>query len=567
VYICYDIKGIQRHIFSSTRLKTIIGASAQIAQYDLDSHAEFPDQCIFAGGGRGAFHFSKQALDQLDAAKSWLVQRAHQDGLDIEVGVADSFESAALRRASLFPFLPGPDSLAGFPCSESGLFPVKKPTACHDIVKRRAQLGQGDSLGGQLIDQHLRGMLPPELQDKYLLAFLRNVSPEPWLPGEDDSDAMEEGEVSFDDQAIARAGQCSLGNRNRWAIVAMDGNDIGKQFRHCTSTPSDESGQMSTLRTACNILKRSLTCAFHRALSECIVDWYHSLNTTPGRVQECCYYDGSSCPKLVVPFRPLILGGDDLVIICHCSHALSLVRKLTAYFEENTRQFGEEQNYPWPATGGRLTISSGILFTNTSIPLHTAIAYAESLVASAKGRYRDWGGALQPSPAAVDWDTLTDSMIDTPFARRRRELLFMDHEIGRVVSLTRRPYLLSKGDGKATGAPFLAELDALMHQLADGVPNSFRSLLRRNLACNWSSRMRFRFSISKDGRYRDLAKQLDEEHFDDLTKLGSAWRQAWEPATTGRRPAQDTAIIDAISLLDEEHRSGQDTGHERASLR
>jgi hypothetical protein len=79
--------------------------------------------------------------------------------------------------------------------------------------------------------------------------------------------------------------------------------------------------------------------------------------------------------------------------------------------------------------------------------------------------------------------------------------------------------------------------------------------------------MRFRFSISKDGRYRDLAKQLDEEHFDDLTKLGSAWRQAWEPATTGRRPAQDTAIIDAISLLDEEHRSGQDTGHERASLR
>ncbi len=57
MYLCHDIKGIQRFVFSIPKLKCIIRGSRLIAEFDEGagwrSGAEGV-QMIFAGGGHGA---------------------------------------------------------------------------------------------------------------------------------------------------------------------------------------------------------------------------------------------------------------------------------------------------------------------------------------------------------------------------------------------------------------------------------------------------------------------------------------------------------------------------------
>ncbi len=66
VFVSYDIKGIQKTIFSVPKLKTIIGGSAQIALFD-DSINNLIDKLggvhkVFSGGGRGISSFHRSRL-------------------------------------------------------------------------------------------------------------------------------------------------------------------------------------------------------------------------------------------------------------------------------------------------------------------------------------------------------------------------------------------------------------------------------------------------------------------------------------------------------------------------
>jgi hypothetical protein len=153
-------------------------------------------------------------------------------------------------------------------------------------------------------------------------------------------------------------------------------------------------------------------------------------------------------PRLVLPFRPLIVGGDDVLLLAHPEQALRLISVLCRKFCQLSQE--RHQKVPgglWLGTGGSLTMSAGLVFAPISFPLATLIAYAENLLSGAKavGRGRAAGQSDQPSPSMLDWEVITEGAIDNPTARRRRELQFKDNDDqGREVVLTARPWSLDK---------------------------------------------------------------------------------------------------------------------------
>jgi len=573
MYLTYDIKGIQQFIFSVPRLKCIIGASSQVARFDHETVAQIAnrDGCghVFSGGGRGAIRC--QSRDLADDIKRELVQAAHQLGLDIRIGIDRQFTVAALHADELYPFLPVPQDMEGLPCAESGLWPVpgSDGTKVHPLIEQRIAAGKPgkDALLNYLFGSDLIGSrTPTAIKEAGTIEFLRNVNPEE-VRGTLDEKAI--------DQWRATAGQNALGRRNRWAVIAMDVNDMGQQFDALEQQAGDEETYVSRLGIVSKSIKEITHQAFANALVSAMQQW---LNDVKPNLQDCCYEEEPGCKYVFLPFRPLVLGGDDVVFLCHSELAMHFVHTMAREFTElsvrKAKEIQEDRQHggfnPWPATGGKLSISAGVLFTKVTLPLHTAVAYAESLLDNAKNEFREPVETGLPTPSAVDWETITDTMVDTPAARRNREMRFVDEEINAAVHLTRRPYLLDVEPSEKDNGKKVRSLQSLEKRVAQlgAFPASFRSELKHACGKEWSERTRFCISMGKGGkRYRALSESLAEPADGVAASKGNAWFVPMEedesgvlkPQMDGGKQLQTTDVVDAISLLEEQHRMMQET--------
>lgn len=543
VYVGYDIKGIQQFIFSVPKLKCIIGASGLIVNFDQAAEGMAKSDAgydyIFAAGGRGAIGCSDKRL--ADALEDRLVQRAWLAGLDIRIGIDNDLSQAMHRADRLYPFVPtlpsGDETERAEPCAMSGLWPVKPKAGkgpnqdVHERIWERVQMARIDPLETFILNG-LQKYDIPEVVQGYKLTFFKNVSPDP-----DDSP---------EESVEAHIAQAALGRRNRWAVVAMDGNDMGRQFLAFDQLPQDVSNtpKPAWLKQMSQALERCTESAFFQALGQAIGRWASQVVSSGEDLHRYCVPNSN---RLILPFRPLILGGDDVTLLCHASYAMSFVRDMA----QNFRRLSQEaQVVPrWPATGGELSMSAGILYTKVTFPLHMAIPYAESLLASAKGKFRSQPGANEtipttPTPAAVDWDTITDTLVDTPAARRSRELCFDDGELGVGVQLTRRPYVLEPA-GEHPDLDALFKLKAKLE--AADISTSVLARILPSLQRPWSDRIAFIASLAK--RHPLLKEQLWEGD----TTLGDAWRVEPDGKT------RVTGLPDALLLLEEEHRMAQAT--------
>lgn len=530
-YLCYDIRGIQQYIFAVPRLKYIIGGSCLIDAFDRKTTDDIAKQLgverIFAGGGRGTFHCDDS---RVAALRSSLIDHVHRLGLDLRIGVDSELSSAVDCADELFTC--PPDSLDGEPCTASGLFPVKSGTGqgyrddrrgVHPLVWKRVQEAKKDRLGVELVKlMREEKVLPEYLQraDTQDVMFMRNVSPDP------DSDDVDEKE-------IADLGMKALGGRNRWAVVAMDGNDMGNQHRaaakHFNGKPEEFKKWLTQMSCKLDDCTRRATA---RAMGWLITQWWETNESKKVR------QDGK---KVVVPIRPLIVGGDDVVLLCHCSFAMKLVRKLCQEFESLSAE-ADADGRLWLGTGGKLTISAGILYAGTSLPLAAGIRYAENLLASAKGAGRKRQSSNHPSPAAVDWEQLTEGAIDTPAERRGRELRFIDgDDEDREVRLTRRPWVLRDME---------SILDARIKDLSS-LPTSIGEQVMANLKQPLLRRCQSMAKLKKS--HKGLYELLEESP--DGKQRGAGWSLEGDKQPKALR----TDVVDALLLIQEDRRMQQET--------
>jgi len=531
-YLCYDIKGIQRLIFSVPRLKAIVGGSGLIDQFDRFASNQAGN--IYAGGGKGAFHYpeGKQQAD----LEPILRTEAHKHGLDIQFGEDASIKTAAESADRLFPYIP--DELTAFPCQVSGLLPAAAMNRTNDKILHRMRLAKIDQFGKDLLVD--LGPRLPESFSEYAPVFFRNVKGESVDDDTEDEKAM--------DQHHANAAASSIGRRNRWAVIAMDGNDIGSQYSAYSQLNLDEEDFIKWLKEMSSKLKLCTREGFLAAVAKVLNEW-----VADGADLEKCSYDEAGVRKLVLPLRPLILGGDDVILLCHTKYAFQFVQTMSDEFTRQSEQAAKESPVKplWPASGGKLTISAGVLFTNVHLPLHSAIPYAEKLLKNAKRKFRrdpetdENKQEKMPTTAAIDFEIVTDSLIDNPADRRRRELIFKDEElVGTEIHLTRRPYALSAT--KDNAQPTFAKLRTLADTVKK-LPKSIRAQLFNAMCQPWSARTTFLVSLAK--RHPEFYHMLAEDH----SNLGSAWISSNE----GKR--QETSVIDALLLLEEDKRSLRET--------
>lgn len=522
LYLCYDLKGIQSFIFAVPQLKYISGGSALIDRFDREIVPKLESDVaplIFAGGGKGAFRCRDGQVAE-DVQKK-LVEAAHLSGLSISFGRHESFSEASQNADSTFPYLPDGSQLEGHPCKESGLYPVADGKA-HPAIQKRLW-DRGDRMNRWYEDNILSHIqLPSFIADPQTCEFIRDVSA-----------GSEEGEGGFE----------ALGSRNRWVIVAMDGNDMGLQHREASRRwQEDPEAMLQWLKAMSHGLDECSRGACRKAIERILIEWSGSKT---GRKELEAAKGSDGIHRL--PIRPLVVGGDDIIVICHARHALDFVKEASDRFHEISVDLANKAKEKgidlWPATGGELTISAGVLFAPVSLPLSAAIPYAEALMAGAKslGRNLNAGISGKPSPACVDWESVTEGVIDSPAARRQRELRFLDKDIDEVVELTRRPYSVEQ----------LQELRELAVSCHD-IPATIRHQVLPGLRKGYWDRKKYVARIQK--HQPGLSGKLEEPEPIGKDAAGH-WRNEAPAQVNGREyPCRSTDVVDALLLLEEEGR-------------
>ena len=104
--------------------------------------------------------------------------------------------------------------------------------------------------------------------------------------------------------------------------------------------------------------------------------------------------------------RKVILGGDDLTIICNANDALTFTKKFLEAFEEKTKKI--YKNYD-------LTACAGITYCNEKYPFHYAVKLAEDLCKQAKKDSKDFAEKekLDLAPSSLMFHNIQSSNVES----------------------------------------------------------------------------------------------------------------------------------------------------------
>ncbi|MBE1533973.1 Cas10/Cmr2 second palm domain-containing protein [Actinomadura algeriensis] len=207
-----------------------------------------------------------------------------------------------------------------------------------------------------------------------------------------------------------------LNDRAEWvAVVHADGNAMGKVFREfpqLMTGDDDPFGYVERFRELSAGVDECTRTAFRRTVEE---------------------LDGE-VPKLL----PLVLGGDDVTVVCDGDLALPFAERYLANFAEESAahphvgQRMREAGYELE----RLGACAGVAIVKRNYPFHSAADLAEELTAEAK-RVKE---ELDAQHCALSFHVLQESAF-TDLGRLRREA-----RVGEDVRLTAQPYVVGDGD-------------------------------------------------------------------------------------------------------------------------
>ncbi len=143
-----------------------------------------------------------------------------------------------------------------------------------------------------------------------------------------------------------------LTDKNDWiAVIHADGNGLGEVVQ-----------RMSATKEGLKYFSQKLDMSTQKAAQEAF--------------KVICPPEDHGQESGTLKFRPIVLGGDDLTMICKASLALPYVEAYLEKFEEET-----EKNL---GSGNGLTACAGIAYIKSSYPFHYGYKLAEILCSQAK---------------------------------------------------------------------------------------------------------------------------------------------------------------------------------------
>lgn len=237
-----------------------------------------------------------------------------------------------------------------------------------------------------------------------------------------------------------------------------------------------------------------------------------------------CESDPARDKESQAPLIPLMLGGDDLLLVCRARVALPFVVGLCQVLQNL------QQN---DASAFKLTLGVGVVIAKHKIPIHRLHEVAEQLAGSAKRRFRGLKDAGVEDRSVVDWAVCTTTWLDSPENLRKRDWVRGHGQNLRVLS--QRPLDVLGSDLKS-----LQGLVSAVEKLDKAKP----------------PRSQLRYLVDQLPHGRALAElafaELSEEARKVLKEVGVT--HCWEPPGGGPSPLQDglrvTSLLDLIETFE-----------------
>ena len=154
---------------------------------------------------------------------------------------------------------------------------------------------------------------------------------------------------------------------NYFAIVHVDGNNMGLKFRACTS--------LTERRKLSREIRRKTEGAFAELLAKIIL-----MKESGG------FDDVLTLEKNFLPIRPLIIGGDDVTFFCPAKMAILFTKTLVEFLSEDTPEDSPE--HLTQKHSRRIDACAGIAILPTKYPFFRGYELTEQLCDSAKKSMR-----------------------------------------------------------------------------------------------------------------------------------------------------------------------------------
>lgn len=216
------------------------------------------------------------------------------------------------------------------------------------------------------------------------------------------------------------------------AVIHMDGNGMGQR-----SKPLRDEVDRQTTFAGWLKAESGVEALFHQArtlMRSALTDAMSKCFGTEAQWQR----KGAR----LRPYQILMLGGDDLLLVCRADRALPLVLEFA-----RALQSLQAEGCAFPAfKRDPLTVGVGVVIAKPSLPFHRLHALAEGLASSAKGLFR---GLDRKSPSSVvDWMVTSNAWAEDA-ATERAATAVIGQTADRRILMSRRPYRVLKALSEA----------------------------------------------------------------------------------------------------------------------
>ena len=447
------VQGIQGFIFQTNELKDIIGASELVesickAEFDLFTSGT---PILHAAGN--IKHVFDNAEDCKKAVREFPMQAAKfAPGVTVSQAVV-KIERGADFGAAVIELEEKLRAQRNKPVSpiQLGLMGIKRS---NKTGLPSVEIEGKDYLDGATLKKRKRarkGSHNHKLCDKF---FDKNVSA---------------GKIAFDIKDIT--------SNNDWiAIIHADGNGLGQVVQKV----GKDSEKFKTFSD-------QLEVATINAAREA----WNQINIKVGENE-------------IIPLRPVVLGGDDLTVICRADFAIEFAQAFLEHFEKQTEELLGTiltSNNVFSNGANKLTACAGIAFIKSSYPFYYGYELAEMLCSQAKKSAKKQDGVLAPS--CLMFHKVQDSFVEDFAKIEERELTAGN------VSFKYGPYYIDKNC-----APSVQELLDNVEKLNSEDGNKVKSHLRQ-----WLSALHEDQEKAEQKKARVMSLLPDKDLFKEVTNL------------------------------------------------
>ena len=294
-------------------------------------------------------------------------------------------------------------------------------------------------------------------------------------------------------------------DQNNWiAIIHADGNGLGE----VVAQVGKDSSKLQS---------------FSRKLDEA---------TIAAARTACCEVFGTEYNAI----RPVVLGGDDLTVICRASLAMEFMQRYISEFEKETKQRLHIESNLLPDGMECLTACAGIAFIKASYPFYYGYNLAEDLCSMAKkdAKSNEIKGTQKIAPSCIMFHKVQSSFVESYNEIVKRELTpcrAKDDDSSPEHSWVFGPYYLtSQGDNQHNANTTVRwTIDQLLNQVSN------LSKPENNMAKNdireWMTLMVSpERAKQKSKRVKNIGSDKNKELFNAATKESRRGENLVSPA-------------------------------------